>query len=182
MGKPTKNIVFIAQSIDGYIADKNGGLEWLNEIPNPDGIDMGFYALLEEIDAIVMGRKTYETVAAFGGDWPYTKPVFVLSKTLSSIPENLENKVSLIDGDVKTELQKLNAQGFNALYIDGGTTIQGLLKEGLIDELRITTIPILLGGGAKLFGDLLEPQRWDHFKTEVFLQQVVQSCYTKKMD
>ena len=67
-----KNIVFIAKSIDGFIAGKKGELDWLDSVPNPDQNDMGYDQLLSEIDAIVMGRVTYETVLSFGGDWPYT--------------------------------------------------------------------------------------------------------------
>ena len=66
-----KNIVFIAKSLDGYIAGKNGELDWLHSFPNPDNIDMGFDALIDEVDAIVMGKTTFETVINFGGAWPY---------------------------------------------------------------------------------------------------------------
>jgi len=68
-----KNIVFIAKSLDGYIAGKNGEIDWLNSIPNPENDDMGFLSLIDEIDAIVMGRTTFETVYGFGGAWPYSK-------------------------------------------------------------------------------------------------------------
>lgn len=78
----TKNIVFIARSLDGYIAGPNGELDWLHATPNPDGIDMGFGALVEEVDAIVMGRGTIEVVCGFEGPWPYSKPIYVLSNTL----------------------------------------------------------------------------------------------------
>ncbi len=74
-----KNRLFIATSIDGYIADKDGGLDWLNSIPNPDNIDMGYGEFTSQIDALVMGRITFETVCGFDIDWPYQKPVFVLT-------------------------------------------------------------------------------------------------------
>jgi dihydrofolate reductase len=73
------NIVFIATSIDGYIADKDGGLDWLHATPNPDNHDLGYADLMSRIDALVMGRKTFDTVCGFDCDWPYSKPVFVLS-------------------------------------------------------------------------------------------------------
>ena len=81
------NFVYIAQSLDGYIADKNGGLDWLNEIPNPDNSDFGFAEFLNNIDAIVMGRKTFEQVMSFGV-WPYPKPVFVVSTSLKELPQD----------------------------------------------------------------------------------------------
>jgi dihydrofolate reductase len=84
-----KNLVFIAKSLDGYIADKDGGIDWLHSIPNPDQIDMGYNKFIDRIDAIVMGRKTYETVCGFDIPWPYTKPVFVVSNTLKEVPEKL---------------------------------------------------------------------------------------------
>lgn len=177
-----KNIVFIAKSLDGYIADKDGALDWLHAIPNPDNEDMGFVKIMSEIDAVVMGRKTYEVVCSFGGEWPYSKPVFVLSNSLKEIPKRLRDKVTLVSGSPQEVLKTAQKKGFYKLYIDGGTTIQNFLKEGLIDELIITTIPILLGGGAPLFGDLNQAIRFDHLETKVFLQQIVQNHYRTKRD
>ena len=175
-----KNIVFIARSLDGFIAGKNGELDWLHAIPNPEQIDMGYNQLMAEIDAIVMGRTTFETVLGFGIEWPYTKHVFVLSSTLQAVPENLSGKVSLLSGSPQQVLDAIHAKGYSSLYIDGGRTVQAFLQANLIDELRVTTIPILLGGGFPLFGELDQPVEWEHVKTEVFLEQVVQSHYRKK--
>ncbi len=176
-----KNIVFIAQSLDGFIAGKNGELDWLESVPNPENNDMGYQELLEEVDAIVMGRVTFETVLGFGGEWPYPKPVFVLSYSLHEIPENLSEKVRLLSGTPREILRKIHQKGYSSLYIDGGTTIQNFLKEDLIDELRITTIPILLGGGFSLFGDLDPPMKFELLNSKVFLDQIVQSRYGRKM-
>jgi dihydrofolate reductase len=175
-----KNIVFIARSLDGYIAGKNGELDWLHSIPNPENNDMGYNDLMDEIDAIVMGRITFETVCGFGGEWPYSKHVFVLSNTLKEVPESLTNKVSLIQGSPQEILNKIHSKRYFNLYIDGGTTIQSFLKEDLIDELRITTIPILLGGGFSLFGDLTNPLELEHIESKVFLNQIVQNSYRRK--
>lgn len=175
-----KNIVFIAKSLDGYIAGKNGELDWLELIPNPDGNDMGYNALMDEIDAIVMGKTTYETVIGFGIDWPYQKPVFVLSRTLKNIPENLGDKVFLLAGTPHEILAKIHQKGFYKLYIDGGRTIQNFLAEDLIDELRITTIPILLGGGFSLFGDLPKSLEFEHLDSKLYLNQLVQNHYRRK--
>lgn len=175
-----KNIVFIAKSLDGYIAGKNGELDWLESVPNPDNIDLGFLSLMQEIDAIIMGRTTFEVVCGFEGEWPYDKHVFVLSNSLSTVPEKLNNKITLLKGSPLEILQKIHSQGYFKLYIDGGRTIQNFLKEDLIDELRITTIPILLGGGFSLFGDLPKPMMFEHLKSEVFLSQLVQDHYQRK--
>lgn len=176
----SKNIVFIARSLDGFIAGKDGELDWLHSEPNPDQDDMGYTDLMKEIDAIVMGRTTYEVVLSFEGDWPYSKHVFVLSNTLKEVPKDLKNKVTILSGEPKEILTEIHNQGYFTLYIDGGRTIQDFMKADLIDELRITTIPILLGGGFPLFGDLDNPIRFNHIKSEVFLGQLVQDWYQKK--
>jgi dihydrofolate reductase len=88
------NIVFIATSLDGYIADKNDGLDWLDSIPNPENMDMGYVDLIDRIDALVMGRITFEKVCGFNCEWPYSKPVFVLSNSMKLIPEGYEKKLN----------------------------------------------------------------------------------------
>lgn len=176
----TKNIVFIAKSLDGYIAGKDGNLDWLHSIPNPEGIDMGYNRLMEEVDAIVMGRTTFDTVLGFGIDWPYAKHVFVLSNTLKEVPANLEGKVSLLKGSPQQILDQIHERGYHNLYIDGGRTVQHFLQDDLIDELRISTIPILLGGGFPLFGDLASPMEFEHVESMVYLNQIVQDHYRRK--
>lgn len=175
-----KNIVFIAKSLDGYIARKNGDIDWLQMIPNPEQNAMGYHDLISEVDAIVMGKNTFKTVVAFDIDWPYEKHVFVLSHSLKVIPEALKDKVSLLKGDIKSILHSIHKKGFYNLYIDGGKTVQNFLKEDVIDELRISTLPILLGDGISLFDSLPKPLAFNHLKTEVFLNQIVQSHYMRK--
>lgn len=172
-----KNIVFIARSMDGFIAGKNGELDWLHSIPNPEGNDMGYGALMQDIDAIVMGKTTFETVMGFEGPWPYSKPVYVLSRSMKEVPEGYQDKIKILYGSPKEILQAVHSDGIYRLYIDGGRTVQNFISAGLIDELRVTTIPILLGGGFPLFGELEKPIELAHIKTEVFLGQVVQSHY-----
>jgi dihydrofolate reductase len=173
------NIVFIATSLDGYIADKEGGLDWLQSVPNPDNDDLGYNALMERVDALVMGRNTMDIVLSFGIDWPYTKPVYVLSNTLTEVPAELEGKVFLVKGDLSTIVSDLNKQGLKDLYIDGGVTIQSFLKEDLIDEMIITTIPILLGGGSPLFGELTSHLQFELKNSETHLGQIVQSQFVR---
>ena len=176
----SRNIVFLAKSIDGYIAGKNGELEWLNLIPNPDHIDMGFQDLMQRIDAIIMGRTTYEMVLSFGGDWPYEKHVFVLSSTLNKVPKHLVDKVSLIKGSPQEILQTAHKANCYTLYIDGGKTVQHFLEEDLVDELIMTTIPIVLGEGIPLFKMMPKSLEFKHVKTTVFLDEIVQTHYQRK--
>ena len=88
-----KNYVFIACSLDGYIADKDGGIDFLHSVPNPDNLDMGYNAFNERIDAIVMGRNTFEVVLGFDIPWPYSKPVYVVSSSLKTLTDDLNGKV-----------------------------------------------------------------------------------------
>ncbi|WP_117885776.1 dihydrofolate reductase family protein [Aureibaculum luteum] len=175
-----KNSVFIATSLDGYIADKNGGIDWLYSIPNPDNDDMGYIEFNNGIDALVMGRTTFETVCGFDVDWPYDKPVFVLSNTLKQIPESHKEKVFLVKGTLTEILDQIYEKGFNRLYIDGGTTIRNFLKEDLIDEMVLTTIPILLGGGSSLFTELPNELKFELIETKTYLNQLTQNHYIRK--
>ena len=119
-----RNSVYIGTSLDGYIADRNGGLEWLDSIPNTDNSDMGYYDFMGRIDALVMGRTTFETVCGFDVDWPYKKPVFVLSNTLVELPESHKGKAYLVKGTLSEILEQIHQKGYHRLYIDGGATIQ----------------------------------------------------------
>ncbi|MBP0903256.1 dihydrofolate reductase family protein [Mariniflexile gromovii] len=175
-----KNSVFIATSIDGYIADKNGGIDWLHSIPNPNNDDMGYVEFTNRIDALVMGRTTFETVLGFDIDWPYSIPVFVLSNQLKEIPETHKGKAFLVKGTMTEILEQIHKKGFEKLYIDGGTTIMSFLKEDLIDEMILTTIPVLLGGGSSLFTELPKKLNFELIGTKTYLNQITQHHYKRK--
>jgi dihydrofolate reductase len=172
------NFIYIAASLDGYIADADGGIEWLEGIPNPDQSDFGFADFLAKIDAIVMGRKTFEKVLTFP-KWPYIKPVFVMTNSLFRIPSHLAGKVSFLNREPGNIIKSLAQKGYRNLYIDGGITIQGFLKENLIDEMIITTIPVLLGNGIPLFGSLPERQDFILCKSEIIGASVVKNHYKR---
>ncbi|MGL1893633.1 MAG: dihydrofolate reductase family protein [Spirochaetaceae bacterium] len=174
-----KNIVYISSSLDGFIAKKDGGLDWLMNIPNPDNNDYGFSAFMESIDGLIMGRNTFEMVLSFG-EWLYTKKVFVLSNTLKTIPEHLKDRAEIVNGELTQIVTKLNDRGFNNLYIDGGKTIQSFLKLDLIDEMIISQVPILLGSGIPLFSDLDKELNFKVVKTEKLNDFLVQSHYVRK--
>jgi len=126
------SIVYIAASLDVYIADRDGGLDWLNSVPNPENEDMGWIDFMDRIDALVMGRKTFQKVCSFDCDWPYSKPVFVLSNSMKSIPEGYEEKAEPIKGSLLEVTTAIHQKGYKNLYIDGGMTIQGFSREDLI--------------------------------------------------
>ena len=177
--KEKTNTVFIARSLDGYIADREGGLDWLQIIPNPGQVSMGYEALMARVDALVMGRHTFETVLGFGMEWPYPLPVYVLSSSLETVPPELEGRVHLLQGPIPDVLKVIHGQGHFRLYIDGGTCIRAFLQEDLIDELIITTIPVLLGGGSPLFTELPKPLEFQHQRSELYLGQIVQDHYQR---
>jgi dihydrofolate reductase len=174
------NIVFIATSLDGFISDRDDGLDWLQSIPNSDNLDFGWADLMDRVDALVMGRKTFEKVCSFDCPWPYSKPVFVLSASLSSLPDEYTGKAELVNGTLSDVLATIHGKGHRELYIDGGVTVQSFLREDLIDEMIITVLPILLGGGSPLFGELAEPMGFEHVKTEVMLNAMVQNHYRRR--
>jgi len=173
------NIVYIATSLDGYIARKDGNLDWLNEIPNPDQSDFGFAEFMQRIDGIVMGRHTFELVTGFD-PWPYTKPLFVLSNSMKDVPLKVRDKAELVHGKLSSIIESLQRKGFQNLYIDGGKTIQSFLKEDLIDELILTRIPVVLGSGIPLFAEMPLELRFEHVETKVYNNMLVKSKYIRK--
>ena len=173
------NYVYIATSLDGFIATENGGLDWLDDIPNPAQDDFGYAGFMSGIDAIVMGRNTFEKVLTFG-DWPYDKPVFVLSNSLTEIPMSLYDEVEIVNGDLNELTERLNGEGYMDLYIDGGRTIQSFLQEDLIDEMIITRVPVVLGGGIPLFGDIGYRLHFRHRETKVYNNYLVKSHYIRE--
>mgnify|MGYP000865813205 FL=1 len=172
------NHVFIASSLDGFIAAPGDSLDWLEEIPNPGHSDYGFAAFMDKIDALVMGRRTFEKVLTFS-EWPYPKPVFVLSQSLKALPPTLKGKASLLNGDPHRIVQELAARGYHDLYIDGGQVIQTFLREDLVDVLTITWVPVLLGDGVPLFGTLGVKRKFILESSESFNQQLIKCVYKR---
>jgi dihydrofolate reductase len=175
--------VYIATSLDGYIAAPDGGIEWLNALPPPSEAegDMGFAAHLASIDVMIMGRKTFEKVLSFGVEsWAYGDiQVVVWSRSMTDmdIPENRRNMCSCSSLAPAELFAKLEQEGHARAYIDGGVTIQKFLEAGLIQEICLSTVPILLGSGIKLFaanGPRVE-LKLKHSKS--FTNGIVQSFY-----
>lgn len=176
---PSSCRVFIATSLDGFIARADGSIDWLDAANAvvPPGEDMGYAAFMSSIDALVMGRSTFEMAMSFAA-WPYgATPVVVLSAQLASLPGTAPATVSLHRGGPAELVADLAAKGLHGLYIDGGITIQGFLALRLIDELTITTIPVLLGSGKPLFGALPADVRLQHLSTRAYEFGFVQTTY-----
>ena len=168
-----KASVFIGTSVDGFIARSNGELDWL---PPGGGEPHGYDEFMATVDALVIGRKTFETVLRFD-TWPYgEKPVFVLS-TRTLAPTPLKAVVERMSGEPAEIVSQLAARGIQHIYVDGGITIQGFLRAGLIQRLIITRVPVLIGDGVPLFGTLPHDIRLRHVATRHYPSGLVQSEY-----
>lgn len=173
--------VYIATSTDGFIAREDGDIDWLHNSGHGEveiGEDFGYEAFISTIDAMLIGRNSYEKVLSFGGEWPYGEtPVFVLTTKGIEIPEKISKTVSSLSGSPQEIIEKLAERGYHNLYLDGGITIQNFLNAGLVDELTITKIPILIGRGIPLFGPLSKDIKLEHIETASFSNGFVQSRY-----
>lgn len=145
--------VFIATSLDGYIARPDGDIDWLTMRPVPEGEDFGYAAFLDGVGAMVMGRESFEKVLTFP-DWPYKTPVVVLSRTPDRVVVPVALKASVrVSGKAPVEvLEMLGAEGVTRVYIDGGQTIRSFLAAGLVRRMIVTHIPVLLAQGRPLWG------------------------------
>jgi dihydrofolate reductase len=167
-----KASVFIGTSLDGFIARVNGDLDFL---PPGGGEPHGYDDFMATVDALVIGRKTFETVLSFDA-WPYAKPVFVLSThTLAPAPAGAV--VERMSGAPADIVSQLAARGIRHVYVDGGITIQRFLRAGLIQRLIITRVPVLIGAGIPLFGELQRDIVLTHVATRQYVSGLVQSEY-----
>ena len=174
------NFVYIATSLDGYIAGQKGEIDWLDSFPDPDTpeSDFGYGEFINRVDALLMGKNTFDKVLTFG-EWPYEKRVFVLSHSLKEVPAHLTGKVQIVSGEIEEVLQDLSDQGYKDLYIDGGKVIRDFLRKDLIEEMYITRLPILLGQGIPLFGKMNNPVRFNKVESIVLNKYLVMSRYAK---
>lgn len=169
--------MFIAQSLDGYIAKSDDDIAWLDSVPElDDNFDFGYGELFASVDALVFGRRTYQKVTSFP-EWPYgQKKIYVMSNSVESSSSEDRN-VSFSAESPGNLVRRLSDEGCRHLYIDGGRLIQSFLQEDLIDDLNISTIPVLLGGGISLFG-LLANEVWlDLIESNAYPNGMVQTRY-----
>jgi dihydrofolate reductase len=177
---PMKASVNIALTVDGFIATKDGGVDWLNEQPVAEGEDYGFQAFLSSVDIIVMGRNSFDKVMSFGPEaYAYGDTKLVVWTRDASqvvIPDFLKQKVACCTLPPKELLEKLAEDGYSHAYIDGAKTIQMFLEAGLIHSMCLTRIPILLGEGISLFGTQGQ-LGFKHIETKAYDNGFVTSIY-----
>jgi dihydrofolate reductase len=174
---PTGRVrVFIATSIDGFIAGPGDDLSWL---PQPSGYpesdEHGYATFMADVGAVLMGRTTYDTVVGFGIEWPYPVPVLVAS---SRPIESANTSVRGVTGDIAALIEQARASaGGRDVYLDGGSLIRQASDAGLIDELTQTIVPVILGAGAPLFAGVQQRRRCELVSSDVFADGLVQLRY-----
>jgi dihydrofolate reductase len=169
--------VFIATSLDGFIARKDGSIDWLLGRHDPQE-EHGYADFIADMHGLVMGRGSYEAVARMA-EWPYDRPVVVLSRMLAGtpVPERLRGRVRFMDLAPGQAMAMLGQEGWRRVYVDGGQLVQSFLRERLIAEMVITRIPVILGEGRPLFGPTGQDIALAHVRTTAFPSGLVQTHY-----
>jgi len=172
-----KLCLFIAMSLDGYIAKPNGDISFLDEM-NQEGEDYGYKAYIETVDTVILGRKTYDKILSMGVDSPYgNRDVYVLTRTAR---EN-SGKTTFFSADLKDLVTELRSKQGKNIYCDGGAEIiQQLLQAELIDEFTISIIPIVLGTGIRLFDGIYPEQKLTLLESKSFSKGLTQLHYARK--
>ena len=166
--------VFVGTSVDGFIARRDGRFDFLDEGGNEPH---GYEEFFASVDTIAIGRHTFEIVLAFP-DWPYgDKRVVVLSSRPLDLPAVRGAKIEQMRGSPEAIVAKLAETGAQHVYLDGGATIQGFLRAGLVDRLTVSRVPMLIGDGIPLFGALPHDVKLRHVATRHYAGGLVQSEY-----
>lgn len=174
-------IVYCGVSVDGFLARENDTFDFLSagDEANP-GEDYGFAEFMKGIDALVMGRRTFEVVRPFK-QWPYGKtPVFVWTRRPLDLPQDWPHPVEATSGHPADVVAQLAQRGLHRLYVDGGRTIQAFLEAGQIDRLIISRVPVLIGQGISLFGPLSHDIRLELVATKEWPGGMVRTEYAVK--
>ena len=173
-----KIILYIAASLDQRIAEPDGGLEWLTGFPNPEKTDYGYNDLLASVDTVIMGGRTYREILNMDVIWPYpNQHTYVVSHHEWTAKEN----VSFITADIVETVSTLREQpGKDIWLVGGGELIAMLLAAGLVDEMRITYIPVILGKGIPLFPEQAAASKWELTGNKTYNSDVLMVEYRKK--
>ena len=176
MDNNRKLFLFIAMSLDGFIAKQDGDISFLSQVEK-EGEDYGYAKFIESVDTIVLGRKTYDKILSMGIEWPYgSREVYVLTRSLK--PDS--GSLHFYSGDLSDLILKLKSQKGKHIYCDGGAeTVHQLLQEDLIDEVIISIIPHLLGDGIALFKGGLQEKKLQLMGATSFEKGLVQLHYIR---
>jgi dihydrofolate reductase len=167
--------VFLAVSLDGFIAREDGGIDWLTRIEDPGGEDYGFAAFFNTVDAIIMGRNTYDLALTFDA-WHYgDKRIIVLTHR----PLSPKHNETAYAGSLSDLIATMGREGVRRIYLDGGQTVREGLAAGLVDDMTLTLIPTLLGRGIPLFGAEVPESMWKLAGSRSFANGLVQVRYER---
>jgi dihydrofolate reductase len=175
----SKVILYIAASLDGFIARPDGNLDWLTGLPNPDQVDHGYGDLLAQTSCIIMGRSTYQELLGFGMEWPYTGTE---TRVMTGDPEfrPATPDTFALTGDIAAKFEEIRSrQPKNIWLVGGGQIVTWFLNRDLIDEMIIAMIPCILGKGIRLFPDHPMESQWNLAKSESFSTGVVNLSYRR---
>lgn len=173
-------ILYIAASIDGFIAREDGSVDWLEDLPNPNKLDYGYAGFIDGIDTVVMGRKTYEEVLGFDVGWPYADCRSFILTSREDYKVKTENTEVLHQLD-PSSIDKLKARSQKNIWlVGGGQVITEFLNRSLIDEMILFIMPVLLGRGIPLFAGHPKEQLFELIKAEPFETGVVSLTYRKQ--
>lgn len=181
VGSGIKGSAYIAVTMDGFIATPDGRVDFLDRFHENSEDDMGFREFMSSVDAIVMGRNSFEEVLfAFGQDlWAYGEKRMVIcsrSPAPNNLPEYCAQHVSYSHREPTDIMTQLLAEGYSHVYVDGGHTIRRFLQAGVLHELHLTRVPLLIGEGIPLFGEGTTAEL-EHVDTKAFDSGLAMSRY-----
>ena len=175
-----KIVLYIAASIDGYIARSNGDLDWLMEYPITPDFNYGYDEFFESVDTVNMGGRTYRDILSMDVIWPYKdKNTYILTHNPIKTNENIQ---FITDNFIERVIRLREENGKNIWLVGGGEIISMLLNHNLIDEMIITTIPVILGDGVPLFPNSPKESKWELLENQSYSNGVTQAIYKIKRD
>ena len=171
-----KVVLYIAVSLDGYIAKSNGEIDWLSIVERP-GEDYGYSGFLKTIDTVILGRKTFDKILSLGVDFPHSDKIcYVITRQ----ERKSEKNIVFYNGNPGELVVKLKTSPGQNIFCDGGAEIVNtLIKKDLIDEYIISTIPVFLGKGIRLFDDFRRKTDLKLLSSKSFSSGLVQSHYRR---
>lgn len=176
----TKTKLFIATTLDGFIAREDGSLDWLYEIPNPNEIDHGYTDFYSTIDVVVIGRKTYEEILGFGVEWPYSTSKTYIISSKEDFKAQTENTEVIHQINHESIVKIKESSKKNIWIVGGGEIITAFLNHESIDEMILCLTQILLGKGIKLFPNNPKETKFELVKSEPFETGIINLTYKKK--
>jgi dihydrofolate reductase len=175
----SKVVLYIATSLDGFIARPDGNLDWLDSVPNPETGDYGYTELIDSIDTIIMGRRTYDKVIGFGVDWPYNGlPTYIVTTEPGLKIQSPDTFI--LTGNIKDAVSGVKKKAKKDIWLaGGGQLVTSFINNDLLDKMIITIIPKLIGEGIPLFAGKPAETDWKLIKTEPFDTGLVNLTYEK---